>query len=100
MLVEQINGINPQQFKSKRPALDSREQGQAFDKIKKELNGSEDFYTQIRSMERDLASGKELSSKEILLHQIRAQHFHLRVELVSKVAESALATVRKFQNPQ
>lgn len=42
--------------------------------------------------------GNNFSPKELLLLQVKASSYHLRVELVSKAAESLLATVRKFQN--
>jgi len=46
-----------------------------------------------------VASGHNFVPRELLLYQIKASQLHLQVELVSKAAESMLATVRKFQNP-
>lgn len=43
-------------------------------------------------------TSKNIAPKDLLLLQIKASSYHLRVELVSKAAESLLATVRKFQN--
>ncbi|MCB0338506.1 MAG: hypothetical protein KDD53_02830 [Bdellovibrionales bacterium] len=44
-----------------------------------------------------IVDGKMLNSRDLLLYQIRASNFHLRVEMASKVAESFSATVRKLQ---
>ena len=45
-------------------------------------------------------SGKEISPRELLAFQIRAGQFGLRVELISKMAESGISTLKRLQNPQ
>lgn len=54
----------------------------------------------LQKLQMDLASGRKLSSSELLLYQIKVGQFGIRVELLSKVAESLLGTVRKFQQGQ
>jgi hypothetical protein len=42
--------------------------------------------------------GARLSTRDLLLYQIRVHRFAARVELVSKAVESGMAAVRRFQN--
>lgn len=46
-----------------------------------------------------IKKGFKLSPQELIIYQVRAGEFGLRVELVSKMAESLMSGVRKFQNP-
>lgn len=54
----------------------------------------------IQMLQADLLTGRKLSASELLLYQIKVGQFGLRVELLSKVAEGLLGTVRKFQQGQ
>lgn len=45
-------------------------------------------------------SGKKFEPRELLYYQIRASQFGLGVELISKVAESVSAALRKFEQGQ
>ena len=56
-----------------------------------------DPYIELVTLQEKIIGAKQLSSQELLYYQIRASQFGMRVELLSKVGESALATVRKFQ---
>ncbi|NLF24907.1 MAG: hypothetical protein GX589_04520 [Deltaproteobacteria bacterium] len=60
---------------------------------------SANLHQQIVQLQHRVASGHNFVPRELLLYQIKASQLHLQVELVSKAAESMLATVRKFQNP-
>ena len=59
-----------------------------------------DIQRDMRQLQADLVSGRKISAPELLLYQIRIGQFGLRVELMSKVAEGLLSTVRKFQQGQ
>lgn len=59
-----------------------------------------DPFKEIQEIQKSILNGKELSGKDLILYQIKTGHFSMRVELVSKVAEAAVSTVKKFQNPQ
>lgn len=70
--------------------------------INPEIIGSkfELIYQQIKNIESRVESGQSLSIQELLSYQIKAAHFSLGIELVSKVAESASSTIRKLQSNQ
>ena len=57
-------------------------------------------FQEITELQQKLISGNKIPPKELLLYQIKAGQFGLRVELVSKVADSALSTARKLQGSQ
>jgi len=59
---------------------------------------SVNLHTQLVQLQHKVAGGAPFTPRDLLLYQIRAGQLHLQVELVSKAAESMLATVRKFQN--
>ena len=83
-------------------------QGKNFGEVlqqKKDLktgaeNKTADIYSEIQNMQKNLLNGKEFSGKDLIMYQIKAGQFNLRVELLSKVAEGMISSFRKFQNPQ
>jgi hypothetical protein len=54
-------------------------------------------FQEILTLQTRLLGAKELSPKELIVYQVKASQFGLQVELLSKVSESIVATVRKFQ---
>ena len=52
----------------------------------------------IQKTARKIEGGARLSTRDLLLYQIRIHRFAARVELVSKAVESGMAAVRRFQN--
>ena len=59
-----------------------------------------DLHRDIQKLSADLAKGKEIPARDLLIYQMKVGAFNQRVELVSKLAESAMATLRKFQQQQ
>lgn len=59
-----------------------------------------DLHRDINTLKADLMAGRKIAPAELLLYQIKVGQFGLRVELLSKVAEGFLSTVRKFQQGQ
>jgi|GEM_PF-3595749 len=59
-----------------------------------------DLHRDIQKLGTDLVQGKEIPARELLVYQMKLGSFNQRVELVSKLAESAMATLRKFQQQQ
>jgi hypothetical protein len=59
-----------------------------------------DIFTEIQEFQKSILNGKEFSGKDLIMYQIKTGQFSMRVELVSKVAEAAVSTVKKFQSPQ
>lgn len=59
-----------------------------------------DLHKDIVKLQEAAVSGKTLSTNELLYYQIKANEFNLRVELTSKVAESAISTTRRLQQAQ
>ena len=47
-----------------------------------------------------LLSARAPAPRDLLMAQIKISAFHLKVEFVSRAAESGLATLRKFQQGQ
>ena len=59
-----------------------------------------DLHQELLQVRSKLINGAEFSPRELLLYQIRAGEFGLQVEMVSKLSEAAMSTVRKFQHGQ
>src|SRR5690554_5116769 len=57
-----------------------------------------DPYRAMEQLTTRLVRNEQLSSRELLIYQLRAGQFGVQVELVSKVAESVGASLRKLQN--
>lgn len=51
----------------------------------------------LENLQQQLINAPELNPRQLLLYQIKVGQLGLRVELISKLAESATATVRKLQ---
>lgn len=64
------------------------------------LFGGRGAFEELQQIGQKLTANHSFSPRELLLYQIKASDYHLRVELVAKTAESMLGTVRKFQNSQ
>lgn len=59
-----------------------------------------DFHTELQGLYQRIERGRMPGTQELLLYQIRAGEFHLKVELAAKAAETLLSAARRFQNPQ
>jgi TolA-binding protein len=56
------------------------------------------LHQELAQIQGKIEAGKSFSGRELLLYQIKASRFHVQVEMLSKVAESMLGTLRKFQS--
>lgn len=59
-----------------------------------------DLHQELLNMQRRFLSGAALTPQELISYQIKANQFGMRIELASKISESAVATIRRLQNPQ
>jgi hypothetical protein len=59
-----------------------------------------DIHKELLTFQANVLGGKEVTSAQLIALQIRASRFHIKVDLISKAAESFLATTRKFQSGQ
>lgn len=64
------------------------------------FDGKTDLHAELASLQKVALGKSSFSNKELLLYQVKAGQMHLQVELVSKVAESGLAALRKLQQAQ
>jgi hypothetical protein len=71
---------------------------QALRSVENETGNS--IFTEVAAIQKRILDGKKLSTQELLVYQIKANQFGLHVELVSKVAESSLSTLKRLQSPQ
>lgn len=77
--------------------------GQKFNQVMLELSNSNkpaplnQVINDMTKLEQALMQGKQFSSRELLLYQMKVGQFGIQVELLSKVGESALSTVKKFE---
>ncbi len=53
-----------------------------------------------RSFSFEKIATQTLSSQDLILYQIQASNYHLRIEMLSKTAEGLLQTLRKVQANQ
>ena len=87
------------------PGLESKAQakgvksfGQELIEARQKATGSgRDLYQDLVQMQEQILNSKSVPAKDLILYQIKTAQFGLQVELISKVGESALATIRKFQ---
>ena len=103
----QIQFAKVSQVKSSGAHAPTDTQGISFKEINADVKakGNEglfgpDLHADIMKIQNQLVSGKSLKPQEMLLYQMKVGQFGIRVEFVSKIAESALSTARKLQNPQ
>ena len=59
-----------------------------------------DVYQEITQLQQAILKGEKISAQQLIYYQIKAGQFNLQVELISKVSDAALTTLRKFQNSQ
>lgn len=64
------------------------------------MHESSDIYRSIQQFQSSVIAGREISPKELLVFQMRASQFGVHVELLSKVAESSLSSLRRLQQTQ
>ena len=89
--------FNPAQ-EGKTEANRSKSFGQELLEAKQEpLNSSRDLYQDLVQMQQQILKSKSVPAKDLILYQIKTAQFGLHVELLSKIGESALSTIRKFQ---
>lgn len=75
--------------------------GQVLSQIQQDIGPakvSADPFAAMRELTQRIESGTRISSKELLLYQIRAGEYGMRVELVSKLADSANSSLKRLQN--
>ncbi len=85
-------------FESVKNKVNETPGGKGFKEVLEGLKSKGDPFQEIQKMSSDLLTKKDPSPQELILYQIKSQQFGLRVELVSKVAESAASTFKKLQN--
>lgn len=81
---------------SEKPRLETKTQKLSFESVLKETKT--DPYTELIKLREGLNTGKVFTPQELLRYQITASNFGLRVELVSKVADGLLTSIKKLQN--
>jgi hypothetical protein len=59
-----------------------------------------DLIPQLRKLEHSVTTGQKIPPEQLLALQIRTGELGMRVELVSKMAESLISTFKRLQNPQ
>lgn len=85
--------LNFGQLVNKSQGFDYKTDIKFLEKLDQFLPKSKDIL-RIQSV---IGKAENVSPGELLSYQIKASNYHLRVELVAKVAESALGTVKKLQ---
>lgn len=83
--------------------IKAEESGQTFKEIMNSLQREASNSSQIkefRELDAKLQRGGAISPRELISYQIKISEFGLRVELVSKLAESLSSTVRRLQSGQ
>lgn len=100
-----INAFSPDSsFNSSLPAMEKTPKI-SFKDLIQDISIRTDFgfdnsLKHINKIQQSLINSKNLEPKQILQYQIQISELNLRVELMSKAAESAAALARKMQNSQ
>lgn len=61
---------------------------------------SKNGFGELQQLQQKILKTQNPTARDLLLYQVRAAQFGMGVELVSKIAESVSATIRKFQSNQ
>lgn len=88
-----IGGAKPSSTKSFQDVAD------AIAARKDDLLGS-NLQHDLQALQDKVLGGQAVSGRELISYQIRAQEFGLRVELLTKLADAGLHTVRRLQQGQ
>jgi len=90
------------------PKLSAKKEGPSFSSVLESCRNrsalesltGDSLHKELLHFKEQILSGKTFSPKELLVYQIRASEFNLRVELLAKIADALLATTRKLQSGQ
>jgi hypothetical protein len=97
--LSQSSSVAPATPKPTGPAQGFKE---LFDKLASGPNSKDVFsnalHKELGAIQQKAIGGGALEARELLLYQIKSSNFNLRVELVSKLSESLLGTLRKLQS--
>lgn len=85
--------------KSNQPSFKDAMHKVGLKEIQSQVLG-QDLHKDIIAVQRSLESGRSMPMQDLVLYQIKAGQFNLRVELISKMGESVMSTLRKFQQGQ
>lgn len=97
MKIAAANPIDPiKSLSQEKLKMDVPKGGVSFNEVLKGLKS--DPHTELIKLREGLLAGKAFTPQELLRYQIVAGNFGLRVELVSKVADGLLTTVKRLQN--
>ncbi|MCI5066669.1 hypothetical protein MRY87_13190 [bacterium] len=96
--VQPMSGASGKSFQEVMRSLDSPAAGATQPTGAPPVRVPEDPFLAMQDLARRVVGGENLSSHELLVYQVRAGEFGMNVELVSKVAESVGASLRKLQN--
>lgn len=69
-----------------------------LEKVFKSSEIGSGFNNRLTEIQKRALSGATFTPRDLILLQMQMGRFNMQVELVSKVAESATATLRKIQN--
>lgn len=102
MTISSTAGIQSKQLLAKRETkfARSKQPGKTFQSYLNELQAEPRAGQLLSSLKGTLAKGQRLQPAELLLYQIKAGEYRLRVEIAAKAADAVLGTVRRFQNNQ
>ena len=73
---------------------------QVLDRVAGFAKESEEIIGNIKGVEEKILSGERMQLKDIVAFQVSAARYSLSVELISRVVESGLSTIRRLQSGQ
>ncbi len=86
--------------KSPTPSPNISSDKNGFKEILKNFLKGDTALSDIDKIQTQISKGIKFKPEQLLSYQIRAGRLHLKVELASKVAESASGTARRLQSSQ
>ena len=92
----------PRQETSQSPASSGLAPKQPFSQVMEALRGGSELnlHSEVTRMLEATEAGRSIPFADLIRFQVAAGQFGLRIELLSKTAESAVATARRLQSPQ
>lgn len=62
--------------------------------------GAQELQVDLGKLQSAIVRGVKFSPQDLIVYQIKASEFGLRVELVTKLSEALMTCMRRFQNTQ
>lgn len=106
MKIQQLSALSNVHQNQQAPLSSTTGTGKSFSGVLNETKAEQLWtaltnpasFKELGALQSRILQSRSVSPRELILYQVKASHFGLGIELVSKVAESVSASIKKFQS--